>query len=68
MEELKFKTKNLLKETLREIPLHRSFAIKRNDFKPSVVRNAATKLKAEGYLFEVSEEERVDDVVVKRLK
>lgn len=68
MEELKFKTRNLLKETLREIPLRKPFTIKHGDFKPSVVRNAATSLKSEGYLFEVSEEERIDDVVVKRLK
>lgn len=68
MEEVKFKVKFLLKETLKGMPLNSELTIKNEMFKENVVRNAATNLKSEGFLFEVSSGGRIDDVVVKRLK
>lgn len=68
MAEVKFKTKILLKDTLRCMPIQGEIAIKNRMFKPATIRTAATALKEEGFLFEVSDRGRSDDTVVTRLK
>ena len=69
MIEAKFKTKILLKDSLREMPIGSKLTIKNRQFKASVVRTKTTDLKCkEGYLFDVSDRGMIDEVVVTRIK
>lgn len=68
MAEVKFKTKILLKDTLRSMSVNGEIAIKNRMFKAATVRTAATALRAEGFLFEVSDKGRLDDTLVTRVK
>lgn len=68
MEQAKLKTKILLKDSLREMPVKGVLTIKNRQFKTSVIRTTATDLKKEGYVFDVSDRGRIDDVIVTRLK
>lgn len=68
MIEAKLKTKILLKDSLREMPVSGTLIIKNRQFKTAVIRTTATDLKKEGYQFDVSDKGRIDDVIVTRLK
>lgn len=68
MEEVKLKTKIILKDSLRSMPVKGTLVIKNHQFKVSTVRTTITAMKKEGYLFEASDKGRIDDVVVTRLK
>lgn len=68
METAKLKTRILLKDSLRDMPISGTLTIKHRQAKASVVRTTATSLKKEGYQFDVSDKGRIDDVVVTRLK
>jgi hypothetical protein len=68
MLEVEFKTKILLKDTLRELPVKGTIAIKNRMFKTATIRTAANKMKKEGFIFEVSDKGRIDDTIVTRLK
>lgn len=68
MVEAKLKTKILLKDSLRSMPVKGTLVIKNRQFKVSSVRTTVTAMKKEGYLFDVSDKGRIDDVVVTRLK
>lgn len=68
MDETKFKTKILLKETLKSMSVKDNIIINNRLFKANTVRSAATTLKAEGFQFEVSDRGRIDDVIVTRIK
>lgn len=68
MAEAKLKTKILLKDSLREMPVRGRLTIKNRQFKIATVRTTVTALKKEGYVFEVSERGRIDEVVVVRLQ
>lgn len=68
MVETKFKTKILLKDTLKDLPVKESMTISNRTFKTATIRNAANSLKREGFIFEVSDKGRIDDTVVTRLK
>lgn len=68
MEEAKLKTKILLKDSLRDMPIQGTLIIKNHQAKVNVVRTTATALKNEGYVFDVSDKNRIDDVLVTRLK
>lgn len=69
MEETVFKTKILLKDTLRNMPIKGELIISNRTFKVNTIRTAAAALKKnEGYSFEVSDKDRIDDAVVTRLK
>lgn len=68
METMKFKTKILLKETLRDLPVGGDIQIFNYEFKPDVVRGAASELQREGLQFSVNGKGRVDNVIVTRIK
>lgn len=68
MAEAKLKTKILLKDSLRGMPIQGTLTIKNRQAKVSVVRTTATALKNEGYIFDVSDKGRIDDVIITRLK
>lgn len=68
MAEAKFKTKLVLKDSLIGMTIGDTLTIKNRQFKSNVVRTTATALKNEGYVFDVSDKGRIDDVVVTRLK
>lgn len=69
MEETVFKTKILLKDTLRNMPIKGELIISNRTFKVNTIRTAAAALKKnEGYSFEVSDKDRIDDAVVTRIK
>lgn len=68
MAEAKLKTKILLKDSLRDMPIQGTLTIKNRQAKVNVVRTTATALKNEGYIFDVSDKGRIDDVLVTRLK
>lgn len=68
MTEAKLKTKILLKDSLRDMPIQGTLTIKNRQAKVNVVRTTATALKNEGYIFDVSDKGRIDDVLVTRLK
>ena len=68
MEEAKLKTKILLKDSLRDMPVSGILIINNRQAKTAIVRTTATVLKKEGYKFDVSDKGRIDDVVVRRIK
>lgn len=68
MAEAKLKTKILLKDSLRDMPIQGTLVIKNRQAKVNVVRTTATALKNEGYIFDVSDKGRIDDVLITRLK
>lgn len=68
MAEAKLKTKIVLKDSLIGMPVGDTLTIKNRQFKSNVVRTIATRLKNEGYTFDVSDKGRIDDVIVTRLK
>lgn len=68
MVETKLKTKIILKDSLRDMPIHGFVVIKNKQFKANTIRTTATKLKSEGFEFDVSDKGRIDDVVVTRIK
>lgn len=68
MVETKLKTRIILKDSLREMPIHGFVVIKNKQFKANTIRTTATKLKSEGFEFDVSDKGRIDDVVVTRIK
>lgn len=64
MEETVFKTKILLKDTLRNMPIKGELIIPNRTFKVNTIRTAAAALKKdEGYSFEVSDKDRIDDTM-----
>lgn len=68
MAEVKLKTRILLADSLRGMPIGSTLTIHNREFKTATVRSAATELKKEGYLFKTSDKGRIDDVVVTRIK
>lgn len=68
MIETKLKTKIILKDSLREMPIHGFVIIKNRQFKANTIRTTATALKKEGFEFDVSDKGRIDDVIITRLK
>lgn len=54
-----------LTETLREMPIGREQVIPSRVFSTGSIRKTASKLKAEGYLFEVSSKGIVDTCVTR---
>jgi hypothetical protein len=63
----KFKTKKILKDTLRDMRQGETITIRVRDFKANAIRNAACLLKNEGYLFTVSDNGRIDDTLITRI-
>lgn len=68
MAEAKFKTKIVLKDSLVGMSVGDTLTIKNRQFKSTSIRTVATRLKNEGYIFDVSDKGRIDDTVVTRLK
>ncbi|MBQ7823000.1 MAG: hypothetical protein IJ338_02305 [Bacteroidaceae bacterium] len=68
MVKAKLKTKVLLKDSLRSMPVGSFLKINIREAKTSAVRVAASRLKEEGFLFDVTDKGRIDDVIVTRLK
>lgn len=69
MEERTFKTKILLKDTLRDMSIGSELIIPNRIFKVNTIRTATAVLKKdEGYSFEVSDKDRIDDTIVTRIK
>lgn len=68
MAEAKLKTRIILRDSLREMPIGSTLSIDIRQFKTATVRTTVTALKKEGYLFETSDRGRIDDIVVTRLK
>lgn len=68
MAEAKLKTKILLKDSLRGMPVGSTLTIDIRKFKIATVRTTVTALKKEGYLFEASDKGCIDHIVVTRLK
>jgi len=62
------KYKISLHDTLLSLKIDQPYIIKVNIFKASQIRRGADFLKKKGYLFTVTEKDRVDDVIVTRLK
>lgn len=68
MAEAKLKTKIVLKDSLIGMAIGDTLIVTNRQFKSNVVRTMATRLKNEGYLFDVSDKGRIDDTVIIRLK
>ena len=68
MVEAKLKTRILLKDSLREMPIGSTLTIDNRQFKIATVRTTVAALKKEGYFFDTSDRGRIDDIVVTRLK
>ena len=67
METAKFKTKNLLLETMEALPVGGQIRIFFYEFKPDYVRAAAFKLSKKGMKFTVCGKNSIDSVTVTRL-
>lgn len=61
------KRQKSLLERLRTLPSGEWHEIKDRDYKKIVVRNALSKLKAEGYVFEATEKGCIDSIKVLRI-
>lgn len=62
------KTKTDVQGTLLALKIGVPTAIKNNQIKACSIRSAIRKLATKGYSFKQSEEGRIDDVIVTRLK
>ena len=68
MKTTKIYTKIILGETLRNMPLKGSLRIDSRTSKIGTVRTAASRLKKDGFLFEVRDRGLIDECIVTRLK
>lgn len=68
MVKARLKTKILIRDSMREMPIGSVLTIKNTQAKAGAVRTTACDLKKEGFLFEVSDKGRIDDVIVTRIK
>jgi len=65
---VQFKQRPSLVDTLKSLEIGVAYLFKVRDSKVYTTRATASKLQDQGYLFTISEEGRIDDYIVTRLK
>lgn len=68
MEVVKIKRKKFLNEELRSLPIGVWCEIKERDYRATSVRTSVSQLRAQGYMFKVTQVGAIDCVKVLRLK